>query len=228
METLAYDLTPPPELNHNILLVEDEPSVGMGLKMVLSEEGYGVNLAANGNDALTMFGDKNDYDLVVADLGLPDIDGLEVIRRIKKESPETAVVIITGFPSVSSAISAVRLGVEDYLRKPFTDDELVSVVGAALHESEKGSVEDLLSKAEGQTLIQKEEVLRALETAAREHSFSQQLLEEGSSALAGYTLNNEAKAAIASGDLNWIRQHVGRLSEEQLEWVYRRLEREAW
>ncbi len=227
MDQLAHDLHSPPAPNQNILLVEDEPSVARGLEMVLTDEGYGVNLAATGNDALNMFS-GNGFDLVVADLRLPDIDGLEVIREIKQQRPDTAVIIITGYPSVSSAISAVRLGVEDYLRKPFTDDELIAVVGQALHDTDRGTVEDLLSTAEGETLIQKKEVLRALETAAREHAFSLQLLEDSSNALAGYDLSNEAKAAISTGDLNWIRQHVGRLTEEQLEWVYRRLEREAW
>lgn len=227
MEEVLYDNMAAAVPMHNILLVEDEPSVARGLEMVLTDEGYGVNLAATGSDALDKFGGSG-FDLVVADLRLPDIDGLEVIRRIKELRPDTRVIIITGYPSVSSAISAVRLGVEDYLRKPFTDDELVSVVGEALQGSEKGSVEHLLAKVEGQTLIQKEEVLRALETAAHEHAFSQQLLEDGSEALAAYDLSEEAKAAIVTGDLNWIRQHVGQLTEEQLEWVYRRLEIEAW
>ncbi len=227
MEEVLYDNMAAAVPVRNILLVEDEPSVARGLEMVLSEEGYGVNLAATGTDALSKFGGSG-YDLVVADLRLPDIDGLEVIRQIKQLRPDTRVIIITGYPSVSSAISAVRLGVEDYLRKPFTDDELVSVVGQALQESEQGSVESLLSEVEGQNLIQRSEVLRALDTAAHEHEFSVQLLEEGSDALEGYDLSAEAKAAIVTGDLEWIRQHVGELTEEQLEWVYRRLEREVW
>ncbi|MFC1482524.1 response regulator [Myxococcota bacterium] len=207
--------------------MEDEPNVAKGLEMVLTDVGYGVNVAVTGNDALDMFG-GNGFDLVVADLRLPDIDGLEVVRRIKQDRPDTKVIIITGFPSVSSAISAVRMGVQDYLRKPFTDDELISVVEEVIQDSAETSVEELLVEAEDKTLIQKQEVIRALETAAREHAFATQLLEEGSVALEGYHLSWEAKAAIISGDLNWIRKHVGQLTEKQLEWVYRRLEAEVW
>jgi DNA-binding NtrC family response regulator len=227
MSLSAQEYQAPTRPSQHILLVEDEPNVAKGLEMVLTDEGYGVNLAVTGHDALEMSSDTG-FDLVVADLRLPDIDGLEVIRRIKVDRPDARSVIITGFPSVTSAISAVRMGVQDYLRKPFTDDELISVVGGALKDVEETSVEELLVKAEGQTLIQKEEVLRALDTAAREHAFSLQLMEDGSRALASYDLTEEAKAAIITGDLSWIRNHVGKLTEDQQTWLFRRLEQEVW
>jgi DNA-binding response OmpR family regulator len=138
------------------------------------------------------------------------------------------VIIITGYPNVSSAIRALRIGVEDYLSKPFTDNEFMLVVGQAFQRNEAPSMENILTEAEGKTLIQRQEVIRALETAARERAFAVQLLEEGSKALEGFNLSNEAKAAIVSGDLLWIRSHIGELTEEQLEWIYRRLEVEMW
>ena len=107
--------------SHHILLVEDEPNVARGLRMVLNDEGYDVDVAPTGNSALDMFR-GNGFDLVVSDLRLPDIDGLVVINSIKKERPGLKVIIITGYPSVSSAVEAVRMGVLDYLRKPFTED----------------------------------------------------------------------------------------------------------
>ena len=211
----------------HILLVEDEPSVANGLEMVLVEHGYGVDIAETGSSALSMFHESG-FDLVVADLRLPDIDGLEVVKRIREERPEVKVIIITGYPSVASAISAVKTGVADYLRKPFTDQEILSAVSDALEHAERSSMETILAESERANLIQKQEVIRALETAATEQEFSLRLLEEGSTALDGYELSSEAKAAILSGDVQWLRGHVGELTEEQLEWVYRRLEREAW
>jgi YesN/AraC family two-component response regulator len=212
---------------HNILLVEDEASVANGLEMVLSDEGYHVDIAPSGTSALDKFRESG-FDLVVADLRLPDIDGLEVVRSIRRERPEVKVIIVTGFPSVSSAIAAVKTGVTDYLRKPFTEDEILSAVRGALKQVDRSSMEAILAESERATLIQRQEVLRALETAARDQEFGVRLLEEGSEALESFELSSEAKGAIISGDIGWIQRHVGELNEEKLAWLYRRLEREAW
>ena len=98
-----------PERPH-VLLVEDEPNVAKGLEMVLREEGYEVDLAMTGLSALETFR-GNGFNLVVADLRLPDIDGMEVLRRIGEVRPETKMMIITGYPSVSTAVKAVKMGV---------------------------------------------------------------------------------------------------------------------
>jgi DNA-binding response OmpR family regulator len=211
--------------SHHILLVEDEPNVARGLEMVLSDEGYGVEIAGTGRSALEKF-HGNGFDLVVSDLRLPDIDGLEVIKDIRQERPETKAIIITGYPSVSSAVDAVRLGVMDYLRKPFSDEDLVSAVRKAFPEVGRTSMEQILNESERRVLIQKQEVIRAIETAVRDSKFAERLDKNG--ALDGYNLTDEAKAAVITGDLNWIRVHVGELSEEQLRWVYSRLEREVY
>ena len=124
-------MTPP-----HILLMEDEHSIANGLKMVLSEEGYQVDLAMTGKGALeSFFG--NGFDLLVADLRLPDIDGFEVIKEVKAKRPETEVVVITGYSSVYSAVDAMKLGVYDYLPKPFTEDEIKTAVSGALENKKK-------------------------------------------------------------------------------------------
>lgn len=209
----------------HILLVEDEPSLANGLKMVLSEVGYGVAVAVTGLGALDTFR-GNGFDLVVADLRLPDIDGMDVIREIRDERPETRVVIITGYPSVSSAVDSVKMGVSEYLRKPFTEDELKAAVNKAL--KEEPSRERFLSETKEGRLIQKREVLRVLDRTYEDHMFWRNLMEIGSEALQDYQLSNEARAAIVSGDLKWINEHVGELTQKQLKFVLKRLEREAW
>lgn len=210
---------------HHILLVEDEPNVAKGLEMILSDEGYGVEIAPSGRTALEKF-QGNGFDLVVSDLRLPDIDGLEVIKDIKELRPETKVIIITGYPSISSAVDAVRMGVRDYLRKPFSDEDLVGAVRQAFREVKTPSLESVLVESERQILIQKQEVIRAIETASQDREFEARL--DRSGALDGFDLTSEAKAAVITADLNWIRSHVGELTEEQLQWIYRRLEREVW
>ena len=125
---------PPP----HILLMEDEHSIANGLKMVLTEEGYQVDLAMTGQGALdSFFG--NGFDLLVADLRLPDIDGFEVIKQVKAKRPETEVVVITGYSSVYSAVDAMKLGVYDYLPKPFTEDEIKNAVSGALENKKKAN-----------------------------------------------------------------------------------------
>jgi hypothetical protein len=137
--------------------------------------------------------------------------------------PETESIVITGYPSVSSAVESVRIGVYDYLRKPFTEDELKEAVGGALKKSEEASLEEILVRTTKERLIQKSEVIGVLNRAYEDLTFWHDLMEKGSKALDGYRLSLEAKGAIVSGDLNWIRQHVGELTKDQLRFIYKRL-----
>jgi len=214
-----------------ILLMEDEPSVAQGLQMVLKEEGYGVDLAMTGHSALEKFKQKY-FDLLVADLRLPDMDGMEVIKEVKDRRPETGVVVITGYATVASAVNAMKIGVSDYLPKPFTEDEFMAAVGDALKEKKKEAIptKTAVKKAETEEekLIQKREVIRVLNRTSEDSRFWKALMAVGSPALEDYELSNEAKAAIVSGDLRWINEHVGELTQKQLMFIYKRLEREVW
>ena len=87
----------------NVLVMEDEFSVAKGLEMILSEEGYDVAVAATGQAALEIFREKG-CDVLVADLRLPDIDGMDVVRLIKSARPDTIMVIVAGYASVDSAV----------------------------------------------------------------------------------------------------------------------------
>lgn len=210
-----------------ILLMEDETNLAKGLQMVLEEEGYDVAVAITGESALEKLG-RHYFDLVLADLRLPDMDGMDVVKHVKKKQPETEAIIITGYPTVASAVESSKLGVYEYLRKPFSEDELKTAIGGALKRKEAAAIEDILVKTEQDRLIQKEEVIRVLDKTSTDNSFWQELMEKGSTALKDYHLSMEAKAAIVSGDLNWIRTHVGQLTQEQLRFIYKRLEREVW
>jgi len=143
--------------------MEDESSVSQGLEMVLREQGYGVDLVKTGQGALDTLSGKG-FDLLVADLRLPDMDGMEVIRRVKNESPETEVVVITGYSGVSSAVEAMKGGVADYLPKPFTEEEFMTAVEEALSENREllGKKNIETDEADEKKFIQKMEVVRAL------------------------------------------------------------------
>jgi DNA-binding NtrC family response regulator len=218
------------DLDHpRILIMEDEPSLAEGLKMVLSEQGYRVSVADSGIRALGSLTGKN-YDVMVADLRLPDMDGMEVLRLIKETKPETEVVVMTGYASVASAVESMKLGALDYLPKPFTEDEFKAVVEKAVKAKKEAGHEEKIAPAvtEQDRLIQRREVTRVLDRTAQDRTFWRDLIQVGSEALKSYHLSNEAKAAIVSGDLGWINQNVGELTQKQLMFIYKRLEREAW
>lgn len=227
MTTGHETTTHEPLVPNHILVMEDEVSVAKGLQMVLTEEGYSVDVAMTGKAAIDMC-DESSFDLLVADLRLPDIDGMEVVKRAKERQPHSQTIVITGYPSVSSAAEAVKIGVHDYLRKPFTDDELKESVESALKKVAGPSIEEAIVTTERENLIQKEEVIRVLDRTSIDLDFWRELMETGSEALEEYRLSWEAKAAIVSGDVQWIRKHVGELSQDQLLFLYKRLEREAW
>ncbi|HKG21168.1 MAG TPA: sigma-54 dependent transcriptional regulator, partial [Blastocatellia bacterium] len=117
--------------NQRILIVEDEAPMSELLMSFFSEKGYKVNAAQNGEEAIARL-EEQDYALVVTDIKLPGMSGLELLARIRLEWPEVAVVIMTAFSSISSAVEAMKLGAEDYIGKPFQLDELVITVEKAL------------------------------------------------------------------------------------------------
>ena len=102
-----------------ILVVEDEASIRKAFEMGLSSDDYKVDVAADGNEGILKSSMK-EYDILIADLCLPDMDGLEVIKKVKKNSPEIIPIVITGNVSIESSIEAIHLEVSDYLEKPLT------------------------------------------------------------------------------------------------------------
>ncbi len=229
MTTLQVNTAIDHPLPPNILVMEDDLSVAKGLEMVLSEEGYDVNWAGTGELALEAFKQKR-YDLLVADLRLPGINGMEVIKQVKEEKPETEVIVITGYGTTSTAVEAMKLGVHDFLPKPFTEDQIKASINEALKEHFEKPTEAVIKEAETEEekLIQKRQVTQVLNRTTEDRDFWRELMEKGSKALEGYQLSLEAKAAIVSGDLKWINEHVGELTQKQLMFIYKRLEREAW
>ena len=115
----------------NVLVIDDEPVVRDGCRMVLMKEGHQVAICETGREGLSA-AREGAYDVVILDLKLPDIDGMEILRTIMKEKPQTSVIIITGYSTVQNAIQAMKLGAFDYLTKPFSDDELILSVERAI------------------------------------------------------------------------------------------------
>jgi DNA-binding response OmpR family regulator len=114
-----------------LLVVEDEARIASFLVNGLSAQGYRVDCVATGAEALVRCRDP-DLDLLILDLGLPDMDGLEVLRQLRGEGRPLPVIIVTARIEIEDRIEGLDLGADDYLTKPFTFDELVARVRARL------------------------------------------------------------------------------------------------
>jgi two-component system KDP operon response regulator KdpE len=115
----------------HILIVDDENTLRYFLKRTLEVEGYQVSEAANGQSALDLL-EREAFDLALVDLRMAGIDGLEVMRQFRQRSPETQIIIITGYASVPSAVEALRHGAHDYLTKPVMTEDLLASVADGL------------------------------------------------------------------------------------------------
>lgn len=114
-----------------ILVVDDEPGLRDFLEIMLHKQGYGVETAVDGLDAIEKVQNSN-FDLVVTDMQMPRMNGIEFLREIKQKEPELTVIIITAYASHQSAIEAMKLGAYDYITKPFKIDEIKLVIQKAL------------------------------------------------------------------------------------------------
>jgi DNA-binding NtrC family response regulator len=129
----------------NVLIVDDEVGICKTCLKILAKEGYHVTYALNGYDALKMM-NETIFDVVITDLKMSRMGGMEVLRRVKESYPDCMVVVITGYATVSSAVEVMRTGAFDYLPKPFTPEELRSVVRRA--------VSDCRLRKEGRELME--------------------------------------------------------------------------
>lgn len=140
----------------NILVIDDEESMRIGCVQTLAEEGYRVQAVENGQRGLEM-NDKESFDVIVLDLRMPGIPGMEVLKRVKADDPDSIVIVITGHATIDVAVQAMRRGAYDFITKPFTPEALASVVKRAV-ESRRRSLEDacadlVLAKAPGADMI---------------------------------------------------------------------------
>ena len=110
-------------MNLKILIAEDEEITLKHLRYSLEKEGYAVTCTKNGAEALDKLGGEN-FDILIADIKMPKMDGLTLLGKVKEQYPDTEVIIITGFGSIESAVNAMKQGAAEYITKPFNLDEL--------------------------------------------------------------------------------------------------------
>ena len=130
-----------------ILVVEDQDAMRESLVIAFRDEGYQVDDAASGEDAIQKLQSNLVYDLVVTDLKMKKVDGLEVLKVAKTANPSTEVVLITAYGTISTAVQAIRDGAYDYVTKPFRHQEILKVAKKAI---EKKSLKDRVRYLEGE------------------------------------------------------------------------------
>lgn len=134
-----------------ILIVEDEEKIARFLELELSHEGYEIQKAFNGREGLEMV-QKDHFGLVLLDVMLPELNGLEVLRRIRKDS-EVPVILLTARDAVMDKVSGLDMGADDYITKPFAIEELLARIRVALKRKTPGKSESVGSSADSQTAL---------------------------------------------------------------------------
>ncbi len=113
--------------NKKVLIVDDEEGIRESLKLILSDH-YDLVLTENGEQAMDILKTAPDIGLVLIDIKMPKVNGLEVLKRIKETRPGLKVIVVTGYKSVETAAESVKLGASGYIVKPFKSEEILETV----------------------------------------------------------------------------------------------------
>ena len=134
------------ETHHRILIVDDDDTIRKTLKAILEDEGYTVDLAATGQEAIQKT-EENTYDVALLDIRLPDMEGVELLKLIKDNVPKTRKIMLTGYPSMQNAIAALNKDADAYLVKPVDVEKLLNTIKnqLELQENERNFSEEKIA-----------------------------------------------------------------------------------
>ena len=206
----------------SILIVDDEESVRESLFDWFIEDGYHVECAENANRALSML-ESDSFDIILADIKMPGMDGLEMLRRIKTIKPDSIVIVMTAFATVDTAVKALKDGAYDYVTKPFDPDDLTHLIRNATKQislSDENetlkqkvisleNVEDLIGKSEAM-----KNVLREIESVAQTSS---SVIITGESGTGKELVARAIHANSPRKFFPFVSVHCGALTESLLE-----------
>jgi len=122
---------------YRILIVDDDPSIRTMLQMILNEHGdYEAITAEDGEKAMEILKNSGNIDVVLSDIQMPKLNGMEILREIKSMDPTLPVIMITGFPTIDVAIRCMKEGASDFITKPFKFDQVELILSRIVHERE--------------------------------------------------------------------------------------------
>ena len=133
-----------------LLVVDDEQVYCDGCERIFSRQGFRVQGSNDATEALGL-AKENDYSAIILDVKMPNMDGIRFLEHLRAMKPDTPVILMTGYPSIQNAASALRLGASDYVTKPFTPEQITSAVRGLLHAETPDDSEERTSQetAEG-------------------------------------------------------------------------------
>lgn len=159
-----------------LLIIEDEQNIALPLKRVLEKQGFAVDYAANGKEGLES-AEINNYDCILLDLNLPEIDGIELARRLRDQDNSTPIIMVTARSQIYDKLTGFDHGADDYVTKPFSTEELIARINAVIKRNSVNKQEELtasgfkLVPAQNKVVFEsgKEELLSNKETNILEY-----------------------------------------------------------
>ncbi len=152
--------------NHKILVVDDEQEMLNNYQRILSKAGYDVQTSPSGPKALKLLKKESDFHLVVCDLKMPEMDGMELVSILKKDFPYLPIIMVTGYGTVEQGVAALKIGVIDFIEKPFTTKRLLSSIEEALEQisPQESSLESGMHRmvARSKVMLELFEVIRKI------------------------------------------------------------------
>jgi two-component system NtrC family response regulator len=209
-------------MNPNLLVVDDEDSLRRVTQVRLLQAGYATDTAKDGEEALALLSRKS-YALVITDMRMPGMSGLDLLRRIRAEFPETAVVVVTAFGTIESAVEAIKAGAYDYLTKPIEANALLLVVERALEHlrmrQEIHALRSSLDKKYGfeQIIGKSPALLYVLDVAARAAQSDSTVLVRGETGTGKELLAKAIHFASARREHPFVAINCGAIPRELLE-----------
>ncbi|MDZ7756038.1 response regulator transcription factor [Rhodohalobacter sp.] len=155
----------------NILVIEDDPSVRTLVKAVLEHNGNSVSTADNATDGEST-AIKDDYDMIILDLGLPDGDGYEVCKNIRGKNVTTPVLILSGEQETDVKVKCLKVGADDYLTKPFNTEELIARMDAIKRRSESSGDQQLVCGELKVDMLKREVTVNGEKTSLTNNEFN--------------------------------------------------------
>jgi DNA-binding NtrC family response regulator len=119
------------QAKHKILVVDDELTVCKSIRQALVQEAYEVDMARSGEEALRKEAEKH-YDVLIVDLMMPGLSGMDLLKSLKAQDPNSKIIMVTGYPTMKNTVQAMQLGAFDFLPKPFLPSDLRGIVARAL------------------------------------------------------------------------------------------------
>lgn len=202
----------------NILIVEDEKKISRVLQLELQYENYETEIADNGKDALKLI-EENKFDLVLLDIMIPELSGLEVLRRVRRTDKATPIILLTARDEVYDKVSGLDLGADDYVTKPFQIEELLARIRVHLRKPKQQQTikEEILSIGDLSVNISTREVKRAdnnIELTPREFDLFVCLLKNANFVLSRDQLIEQVWGYDYYGDTNVVDVYIRYLRQK--------------